>query len=84
MKPRHAAALALVGWYLMRPPLTQTGPDTYNLPPDTSAPLSKWTYQTVDHFDSEEECKTELKGRQELAARGLNRFHDEQTWEYRG
>ena len=22
MKPRHAAALALVGWYLMLPPLT--------------------------------------------------------------
>ena len=74
MKPRHAAVLALVGWYLMLPPLTQTGPDTYNLPPDTSAPLSKWTYQTPrDHFDSEKECKEELKGRQELAARGVNR-----------
>jgi hypothetical protein len=69
-----AAALALASWYLMLPPLTQTGPDTYNLPPDTSAPLSKWTYQTPrDRFDSEDECKEELKGRQELSARGLNR-----------
>jgi hypothetical protein len=25
MKPRHAAALALVGWYLMLPPATRSG-----------------------------------------------------------
>jgi hypothetical protein len=73
MNLRHAAALALVGWILMVPPLTQTGPDSYNLPADTSAPLSKWTYKAVDHFDSEDECKTELNSRQELAARGLDR-----------
>jgi hypothetical protein len=35
MKPRHAAALALVGWYLMAPPLE--GPNV-----DPFAPLSKW------------------------------------------
>jgi hypothetical protein len=35
MKPRHAAALALVGWYLMAPPLD--GPNV-----DPFAPLSKW------------------------------------------
>jgi uncharacterized caspase-like protein len=64
VKPRHAAALALVGWYLMMPPLTKVGPDSYNLPPDTSAPISKWTYSAVDHFDTEEECKTELTNRQ--------------------
>jgi len=60
---RHAAAFALVGWYLMLPPLTQTG-KFYNLPPDTSAPISKWTYSVLDHFDTEEECKTELANRQ--------------------
>jgi hypothetical protein len=63
---RHAAALVFVGWYLMMPPLTKTGPDSYNLPPDTSAPISKWTYSVVDHFDAEEECKTELTNRQSL------------------
>jgi hypothetical protein len=64
MNLRHAAALALVGWYLMVPPLTKVGPDSYNLPPDTSAPISKWTYSVLDHFDREEECKTELTNRQ--------------------
>jgi hypothetical protein len=34
MKPRHAAALALVGWYLMMPPWRPTV--------DVSAPLSRW------------------------------------------
>src|SRR6185312_12144148 len=34
MKPRHAAALALVGWYLMMPP--------WNPALDANAPLSKW------------------------------------------
>jgi hypothetical protein len=38
MKPRHAAALALVGWYLMVPPPMDGNPQT----PDLSAPLSKW------------------------------------------
>src|ERR1700722_15020161 len=64
MKPRHAAVLSLVGWYLMLPPLTKKGPDSYDLPPDTSAPISKWTYSVLDHFDTEEECKTELANRQ--------------------
>ena len=35
MKPRHAAALALVGWFLMIPP--NTGGSR-----DEGAPLSKW------------------------------------------
>jgi hypothetical protein len=36
---RHAAALALVGWYLMCPPVRGTFP---RLRIDTSAPLSQW------------------------------------------
>jgi hypothetical protein len=71
MKPRHAATLALLGWYLMIPPLTQKGPDTFGLPPDTSAPLSKWTYARTDLFDTKEECETELKNRQDSSARGI-------------
>ncbi|MGH7865801.1 MAG: hypothetical protein ACREQB_12480 [Candidatus Binataceae bacterium] len=73
VKFHRAAVLVLVGWYLMVPPLTQTGPDSFNLPPDTSAPLSKWTYSPFDHFDTEEECKAELDGRRESARRGTNR-----------
>ena len=65
MNLRHAAALAVVGWYLMLPPFTKKGPDSYDLPPDTSAPISNWTtYSVLDHFDTEEECKTELTNRQ--------------------
>jgi hypothetical protein len=35
---RHSAALALVGWYLMGPPLTSPGSEKH----DTQAPLSRW------------------------------------------
>ena len=49
MKPRHAAALALVGWYLMTPP-----------PPfDPSAPLSKWSRlgkPGKEEYASKEQC----------------------------
>lgn len=45
----HAAALALMGWYLLIPPAT--------LPPNVSyrSPLSKW--QTISAFDSADECQ---------------------------
>jgi hypothetical protein len=38
MKPRHVAALTLVGWYLMVPPPVLHS----SLPVDLDAPLSKW------------------------------------------
>ena len=45
MRLRHAAALALVGWYLVLPPWG-----------NVNAPLSKWhIYQP---FDSAAECQT--------------------------
>lgn len=37
MKPRHAAALALVGWYLMVPPYNGN-----DLKPQTGASLYEW------------------------------------------
>jgi hypothetical protein len=37
MKPRHAAALALVGWYLMVPPYNDN-----DLKPQTGVPLYEW------------------------------------------
>ncbi len=52
MKPRHAAALALVGWYLMMPPFVRTGNEVY---PDDDAPLSKW--RMAGSFDSAGACQ---------------------------
>ncbi|HEY6420006.1 MAG TPA: hypothetical protein VIX59_13465 [Candidatus Binataceae bacterium] len=49
MKLCHAAALALVGWYLMMPP--QTPDDVYI----TNAPLSHWHVQRA--FDTATECE---------------------------
>lgn len=49
MKPRHAAALALVGWYLMFPP---DRPDTHQI--EDQAPISQW--QSLRSFESVQEC----------------------------
>jgi len=50
IKSRHAGVLALVGWYLMAPPMS--GRDSY-LP--ELAPLSRWA--TFDSFDTAKECR---------------------------
>jgi len=57
MKARHAAALAIVGWYLMVPPNKRF-----------EAPLSEWI---VGHtYDSSEACQDALvKGRAQAAAK---------------
>ncbi len=52
MKLRHAAALALAGWYLMVPPFPK-GEHRYE--PDTSVPLSQWIRR--GSFDSAAECE---------------------------
>jgi|SRR5208282_4492739 len=52
MNPRHAAALALVGWYLMVPPLTT--PKAGNALVDSDAPLSRW--MTIASYDTAREC----------------------------
>ena len=58
MKTCHAAALALVGWYLMLPPLQFVGPaNDYSLAiVDSAAPLSKWlpmmTFKTLQECDN--------------------------------
>ena len=49
MKLRHAAALALVGWYLMVP---IPGNDTI---PDPAITFSKWI--NIRSFDSAERCE---------------------------
>jgi hypothetical protein len=49
MNLRHAAALALTGWYLMTPPLKPDGK------PDIQAHLSKW--QMDGSFDRATSCE---------------------------
>jgi len=51
MNLRHAAALALVGWYLLLPPWVAY--DTF----DASAPLSKWQHSYS--YDSATECESD-------------------------
>jgi hypothetical protein len=50
---RHAAALALVGWYLMRPPLPHLNAHATNT--DTAASLSRWV--VVGTFPTQKECE---------------------------
>ncbi len=56
MKPRHAAAVALVGWYLIGPPL-KAGVK----PPmaDWNAPVSKWL--PIAFFDTAADCQKEIE-----------------------
>jgi len=53
MKPRHAAALALVGWYLMMPPLYEDEKE-----PRIDAPLNEWKINMS--FDDADSCETVL------------------------
>jgi hypothetical protein len=52
MKVRHTVALAIVGWYLMVPPieLSPSGRRAFNL----DAPLSQW--YRWDFYDTAREC----------------------------
>ncbi len=53
MKHRHSAALALVGWYLMMPPLG--GPKNGNDYVDDGAPYYKW--RVLLEFDDLTACQ---------------------------
>jgi len=53
MKLRHAAALALVGWYLMLPPLPMGQTE-----PDERARLGDW--YIFEPFDTGSACQSEL------------------------
>jgi len=60
MTLRHAAALALMGWYMMTPQvLIKNGVVQFdingNVELDTAKPLSKWIQ--VKAFDSAEQCE---------------------------
>lgn len=78
IKTRHAAAFALVGWYLMLPPLADyriNGKHVASLR-DTSAPFSKWT--TLDSFDTAAECEKALVANTDAA---LNRGEGDQPYQ---
>jgi hypothetical protein len=65
MTSRHAAAFALLGWYLMTPP-PQLDPNTHlpNGNPDLGAPYKYW--RNEGSFDSAKECKIERESDIEL------------------
>jgi hypothetical protein len=55
MKLCHAAALALVGWYLMIPPIEfESQAITSNVHVSSDAPFSKW--EMSGSFDTAKEC----------------------------
>ncbi len=54
MKPRHAAALALVGWYLMSPLVDQKAAKIVY-----EAPLTYWEHE--GSFDTAAECERKRK-----------------------
>jgi hypothetical protein len=61
MKPRHAAALALVGWYLIFPPQKSDGWSDYN------APLRKWIVSGYP-YDNAQSCQDHLRGLRAMAS----------------
>jgi hypothetical protein len=63
MNLRHAAALALVGWYLMIPPIDYTG--THRTPA-----ISLWA--TLKVFDTAVECSAALKDVQDKAEKQID------------
>jgi hypothetical protein len=58
MRLRHAAALALVGWYLMVPPMS-SGPAGSVGFVNENAPLTDWTQYLA--FGSPEMCKAAIR-----------------------
>ena len=67
MKPRHAAALALAGWFLMVPPIADRAYDISQVRViEGDAPLSNWVIKRA--YDSAEECE---KVREELRNRSV-------------
>ncbi|MGA9722930.1 MAG: hypothetical protein WBQ86_10765 [Candidatus Binatus sp.] len=76
MKRRHAAAIALVGWYLMTAPVSDQRTIIYQ-----DAPLSQW--EKAESFDSESHCEAKrrviITDSQEAVALAPNSEVDEDT-----
>ena len=77
MKFHHAVALALVGWYLMVPPLV-SDPKRPQAVIDGTAPLSDWVVQEV--FDTAKECRAARDaGREEFKRSNWYADHERLT-----
>ena len=61
MNSRHAAALALLGWYLFTPP------------PGAEAPIAEWNH--VGSFDTARECEAVSLGSLKKAKKEKNEKH---------
>jgi hypothetical protein len=64
VKPRHAAALILAGWYLIVPPMHQSGFWSRHFGmqfADTNAPLNRWSI--IGTFDTVRECQAAIAKR---------------------
>jgi hypothetical protein len=71
MKPRHAAALALVGWYLMVPQLNEKGVNS-------NAPMSDW--DRVESFETAGACAQTLR----LTQNAISAMSDQEFTEWSG
>ena len=74
MNFRHAAALALVGWYLMVPPPgppRSAGANT--APPNHTAPLNQWTIR--NSYDSAQACEAAKKTDLDTATTNMDKQH---------
>ena len=69
MKPRHAAALMLVTWYLLIPPVFSPMGQHHRSFNDLHAPLNKW--DIAGKFDSQASCEKE---KDRLRAQAPNRI----------
>ena len=59
MMPRHAAALALVGWYLMVPPVRGAPGEILE-----HAPPSQWDF--YEQYDTKAECEKAIPSDKEI------------------
>lgn len=78
MKPRHAVALALIGWYLMTPP-PKFDPATHLAVPgavDIYAPFKFWDQRKI--FDSAQECEAAQRSFAEEDRQFMARLHKEE------
>ena len=74
MKARHAAALALVGWYMITPPITYDMKG--GLWTNFKAPPTEWAI--VEKYQSKEDCVKALSGSAHLA-KGAGKRGDSET-----
>ena len=76
MKSRHAAALALVGWYLLSPPFIND--KTHRSLFAVKAPLSQWYMLEV--FDTAKECEKALESTRKRASEDEKNPNEDATW----